>query len=198
MSDLQSALAAAERVFHLMDEIPEPEDAKDAMELGGAGQPVQGEVELSHVDFGYEADKIILHDLSLKAQPGKLVAIVGPTGAGKTTRINLLMRFYDASAGTITVDGLEAVSYTHLDVYKRQIKSSLCLQRVSRNRVLIRKLVVGEHLFPAGRLLQQFLFFPLFLLQRVLHLHPEALVRLDLILVLRGGDFLFRVADFTE
>lgn len=118
MSDLQSALAAAERVFHLMDEIPEPEDAKNAMELGRAGQPVQGEVELNHVDFGYEADKIIIHDLSLKAQPGKLVAIVGPTGAGKTTLINLLMRFYDASAGTISVDGLEVRDVTRKSLRK--------------------------------------------------------------------------------
>lgn len=100
MSDLQSALAAAERVFHLMDELPEPEDAKDAVELWAGG-----DVKADHVDFGYEPGKTIIHDLSFHAEPGSMVAIVGPTGAGKTTLINLLMRFYDVESGSIRVDG---------------------------------------------------------------------------------------------
>lgn len=100
MSELQSALAAAERVFRLMDEEPEPADAPDAAVLG----EVRGDVELKHVCFGYTAEREIIHDLSLKAPKGKMVAIVGPTGAGKTTLINLLMRFYDVDAGEITVD----------------------------------------------------------------------------------------------
>ncbi len=100
MSELQSALAAAERVFRLMDEEPEPADAPDAAVLG----EVRGDVELRHVCFGYTAEREIIHDLSLKAPKGKMVAIVGPTGAGKTTLINLLMRFYDVDAGEITVD----------------------------------------------------------------------------------------------
>lgn len=100
VSELQSALAAAERVFSLMEEEPEKADAANASPLSG----VEGEVALSHVSFGYQPDKIILHDLSFTAVPGKLVAIVGHTGAGKTTLINLLMRFYDPQEGQIFVD----------------------------------------------------------------------------------------------
>lgn len=117
MSDLQSALAAAERVFVLMDEIPEAADAPGAAELGSEKE-VRGEVELSHVDFGYEKDRIILHDLSLKADQGRLIAIVGPTGAGKTTLINLLMRFYDPNSGEIRVDGHEIREVTRKSLRK--------------------------------------------------------------------------------
>jgi len=101
IGELQSAFAAAERVFDLLDEEPEPLDAADALEL----TDVKGDVEIDHVKFGYDPDKIILKDLSLHAKPGSLVAIVGPTGAGKTTIINLLMRFYDVNEGSIRVDG---------------------------------------------------------------------------------------------
>lgn len=118
MSDLQSALAAAERVFVLMDEIPEAADAPGAAELGSEEEEVRGEVELSHVDFGYEKDRIILHDLSLKADQGRLIAIVGPTGAGKTTLINLLMRFYDPNSGEIRVDGHEIRDVTRKSLRK--------------------------------------------------------------------------------
>lgn len=112
VSDLQSAVAAAERVFKLMDEEPEPADSPDAAELGktadgSQAKPVRGHVEISHVDFGYSPQKTILRDLSLTAAPGSLTAIVGPTGAGKTTLINLLMRFYDPQSGRIQVDGAE-------------------------------------------------------------------------------------------
>lgn len=118
MSDLQSALAAAERVFVLMDEIPEAADSPGAAELGSEEEEVRGEVELSHVDFGYEKDRIILHDLSLKADQGRLIAIVGPTGAGKTTLINLLMRFYDPNSGEIRVDGHEIREVTRKSLRK--------------------------------------------------------------------------------
>lgn len=100
VSELQSALAAAERVFTLMEEAPERADQHDAGELAD----VEGKVALSHVKFGYIAGKTIIHDLSFIAEPGRLIAIVGHTGAGKTTLINLLMRFYDPQGGRIFVD----------------------------------------------------------------------------------------------
>ena len=103
ISDLQSSMAAAERVFRLLDELEEAADALDAGELVEA----KGEVELNHVRFGYNPAKTVIHDLSFHVKPGKMIAIVGPTGAGKTTLINLLMRFYDVDGGFITVDGEE-------------------------------------------------------------------------------------------
>lgn len=108
MSELQSALAAAERVFRLLDETEEPVDSTDAKVL----TDIYGDVELSHVSFGYTKERTIIHDLSLKADHGKLVAIVGPTGAGKTTIINLLMRFYDIDSGKITIDGNDIAHLT--------------------------------------------------------------------------------------
>lgn len=108
ISELQSACAAAERVFRLIDEAPEPEDVPGAVSLGY----VQGDVEMDHVRFGYQPDKTIIHDLCLRAEPGNLVAIVGPTGAGKTTIINLLMRFYDPDAGCIRLDGRPILQVT--------------------------------------------------------------------------------------
>ena len=103
IGELQSAMAAAERVFRLIDETPETPDAPDAEKL----ENVTGAVELQHVNFGYTPEKQILKDFSLNAPSGSLIAIVGPTGAGKTTIINLLMRFYDVDTGAITVDGKE-------------------------------------------------------------------------------------------
>lgn len=107
--DLQSAVAAAERVFGLMDEPPEEETSGGLSGEGGgrtdgAGD-IRGQVELCHVDFGYEEGKTVLKDFSLQVSPGETVAVAGPTGAGKTTLINLLMRFYDPWSGQILVDG---------------------------------------------------------------------------------------------
>ncbi len=103
--DLQSAIAAAERVFALLDELEETGDVKQAVRIGTDDKPVKGRVELSRVSFGYEEGKTILRDLSFTIEPGQVVAVIGPTGAGKTTLINLLMRFYDVDSGSIQVDG---------------------------------------------------------------------------------------------
>lgn len=100
-NEIYSALAAAERVFRLLDEETEPADIPDAHALSA----VQGEVRLEDVSFGYEAERIVLRDLDLWAKPGQMIAVVGPTGAGKTTIINLLMRFYDIAQGSCQVDG---------------------------------------------------------------------------------------------
>lgn len=100
MSELQSALAAAERVFTMIDEPAEIVDAETAFSL----ENVKGDVLLKDVSFGYTKEQRIIKHLNLYAAPGKLVAIVGPTGAGKTTLINLLMRFYDVDDGQISTD----------------------------------------------------------------------------------------------
>lgn len=106
--ELQSSLTAAERVFRVLDEEPEPADLPEAEPLVN----VQGNVELCHVNFGYTPERVILKDFSMKADKGSMIAIVGPTGAGKTTFINLLMRFYDIQSGKILVDEKNAALLT--------------------------------------------------------------------------------------
>ncbi len=108
ISEFQSATAAAERVFKLMDEPAEPADGADATAL----TDITGDVALSEITFGYVPERTVLHDMSVHAAPGKTVAIVGPTGAGKTTIINLLMRFYDINSGRITIDGVDITTVT--------------------------------------------------------------------------------------
>lgn len=111
ISDLQSALAAAERVLRLIDEKGEPADRPNAAVLG-ADAPVRGDVRLDGVSFGYSEGQTVLNNVTFNAERGKVIAIVGPTGCGKTTIINLLMRFYDATTGEIRVDGSEVRDIT--------------------------------------------------------------------------------------
>lgn len=111
-NELFSAMAASERVFTLLDEEEEQADVPDAKVI----ENVRGDVAAEHVVFGYEPGKTILHDLNLEAKAGKLIAIVGPTGAGKTTIINLLMRFYDPDSGVIRIDGQDIPTATRRSV----------------------------------------------------------------------------------
>ena len=114
LHEFQSAFSAAERVFRIIDEEPEPEDSAEACGL----DDVEGSVEFDDVSFGYTPEKTILHDIDFTAKPGKTIAIVGPTGAGKTTIINLLMRFYDADSGEIRLDSLPIKNIKRRDLRK--------------------------------------------------------------------------------
>ena len=122
---LQATAAAAERVFDFLEEKEEPEDSKNAITLNTTNQPdtetnihVQGSVQFAHVHFGYTPDKIIINDFSAIVNPGQKVAIVGPTGAGKTTMVKLLMRFYDVNEGAILVDGYDIRDFKRADLRK--------------------------------------------------------------------------------
>lgn len=111
---LQLATAAAERVFGFLDEEEESPDPKSSIVL----KDVKGQVTFDHVVFGYTPDKVIIKDFTAEAKPGQRIAIVGPTGAGKTTLVNLLMRFYDVKSGTIKIDGADIKDMKRADVRK--------------------------------------------------------------------------------
>ena len=109
---LQSTMAAAERVFEFLDEEEEVSETKSPVKI----KDVQGNVDFDNITFGYNEDKIILHDVNVSVKSGQTVAIVGPTGAGKTTIINLLMRFYDVNKGSIKIDGVDIRDMTRADL----------------------------------------------------------------------------------
>ena len=112
LHEIQSAFSAAERVFAILDEEPEKADTENAKDL----KEVCGDVVLDDVTFGYTEDKIVLMNVSVNAKKGQTVAIVGPTGAGKTTIINLLMRFYDHQSGQIRIDGVPSMEIKRSDL----------------------------------------------------------------------------------
>jgi ATP-binding cassette subfamily B multidrug efflux pump len=115
--NLQRCAAASERVFSFLEE-PEMDDESDKQALLGVnGKPVRGDVEFSHVKFGYDPIKTIINDFSASVKSGQKVAIVGPTGAGKTTMVNLLMRFYEISGGSIAIDGVDTKSVPRWNVH---------------------------------------------------------------------------------
>ena len=109
---LQSTAAASERVFEFLDEEEEDQTVPDLVSVEG----LQGNVEFDHVHFGYNPDKIIINDFSAKVEEGQKIAIVGPTGAGKTTMIKLLMRFYDVNSGAIKVDGHDVKDFNRSEL----------------------------------------------------------------------------------
>jgi ATP-binding cassette subfamily B multidrug efflux pump len=117
-NSLQAALAGAERIFQIMDEVPEAGDAPDAIKLAA----VKGDVEFKSVTFGYDKGKTVLKNISIKAKAGQKIALVGSTGAGKTTIRNLLPRFYDIQAGEITIDGINIVH-----IQRDSLRSSMAI-----------------------------------------------------------------------
>lgn len=138
ITELQNALACAARIFELIEEEPQEPDAENAMVLENA----EGEVNLDHVSFSYVPDKKLIEDLNLSVKPGQRIAIVGPTGCGKTTIINLLMRFYDVDQGSISVDGANIQ-----DITRKSLRTSygMVLQETWLKRGTIRdNITVGK------------------------------------------------------
>ncbi|NMB46763.1 MAG: ABC transporter ATP-binding protein [Firmicutes bacterium] len=115
---IQTAMAGAERVFGVMDTVPEIQDRPDAVEL----PPIQGHVQFENVTFAYDGDDYVLEDITLEVNPGETVALVGHTGAGKTSMINILCRFYDVTDGRILIDG-----YDIRDVTQKSLRSQIGL-----------------------------------------------------------------------
>jgi ATP-binding cassette subfamily B multidrug efflux pump len=115
MTEIQSTAAASERVFEFLDEKEMADESMLKETLNP--QEVKGNITFDHVKFGYNPDKIIIKDFSFKAKPGEKIAIVGPTGAGKTTIVNLLMKFYETNAGNIIIDGKKISDLTRSNVH---------------------------------------------------------------------------------
>ena len=118
VTELQNALACASRIFDLIEEEPQVPEKENATVISGREGGVRGNVELSHVYFSYTEEQKLIEDFNLKVQPGQRIAIVGPTGCGKTTLINLLMRFYDVTGGKISVEGCDVRDVTRKSLRK--------------------------------------------------------------------------------
>ena len=121
--NLQRCAAASERVFGFLDEPEMADESSKPALLGtdghGGKRPVRGDVEFRHVRFGYDPDEPVIHDFSASVQAGQKVAIVGPTGAGKTTMVNLLMRFYELTGGSIAIDGVDTSTVPRWNVHEQ-------------------------------------------------------------------------------
>lgn len=115
MTNLQSAAAASERVFEFLEEKEMNDESKKSKILDP--KEVRGKIEFEHVKFGYDENKTIIKDFSLIAEPGQKIAIVGPTGAGKTTLVNLLMKFYEITDGDIKIDGVSTKDLTRENIH---------------------------------------------------------------------------------
>lgn len=115
LSELQSSAAAAERVLDLLDQCPEPEDSADALEP----ESLEGDISFEHVDFGYDPGRPVLRNFTARIPAGSLAAVVGPTGAGKTTLVSLLLRFYHPQGGSISIDGVPLEGYTRDGLRRR-------------------------------------------------------------------------------
>ncbi len=113
---LQSTAAAAERVFDFLDAEEETPNPADAVKLSESKSEVKGNVSFKNVSFGYSSDRIIIHNFSVDIKPGQKIALVGPTGAGKTTIVKLLMRFYDINSGSISIDGVDIRKFRREDL----------------------------------------------------------------------------------
>jgi len=120
-AEMQRALASGERVFSLMDSVPEISDKPDAFDPGS----ILGDIKFDHVDFHYKADSPILRDFSLSVERGETIALVGPTGGGKSTIVNLLARFYEPTGGVITIGGED---YTHFSLQAIHSRLGMVLQ----------------------------------------------------------------------
>lgn len=120
-AELQNAIASGERMFSLMDAVPAITDSHDAMDPG----TIRGSIDFEHVDFTYEDGKPVLSDFNLKVEPGETIALVGPTGGGKTTIVNLLCRFFEPVRGVIRINGLD---YTRLSLHAIQSRIGIVLQ----------------------------------------------------------------------
>lgn len=115
MNSMQSTAAASERIFEFLEEPPMEDESHKTKML--RGEDIKGEIEFNHVKFGYDPEKIIIKDFSVKIKPGQKIAIVGPTGAGKTTMVNLLMRFYEVNSGSISIDGTPVCELTRENIH---------------------------------------------------------------------------------
>ncbi len=151
MNQVQSMAAAAERVFAFLDE-EEETDSPGAIDDAGE---ISGAVEFDHVSFGYDPDHIVIHDFSAKVEPGQKIAIVGPTGAGKTTMVKLLMRFYDVNSGAIRVDGRDIRELTrraHRDSFAMVLQDTWLFKGTIRQNIVFgREDATNEEIIAAAK-----------------------------------------------